>query len=101
MEDISKNKGVNCDVGNWRNKQPEETTNIFDTVEFDTEMEPRTSENVTREENLETDDSIPRRSQRHRQPPVRYGMDEYADVSVEESVHHVTYQTCQIEEDVA
>ena len=41
----------------------------------------------------------PRRSERQRQPPVRFGYDEYADtMSVEHQVHHVAYNVCQITE---
>ena len=29
---------------------------------------------------------------------MRYGPDQYADVLVEEKVHHVAYQTCQVQE---
>ena len=37
------------------------------------------------------------RPQRQRQPPVRYGQNEYADVaSVRDYVHHVAYNACQI-----
>ena len=35
--------------------------------------------------------------QRQRQPPVRYGLDEYADIAtVQDCVHHVAYNACQI-----
>ena len=37
--------------------------------------------------------------ERQRQPPVRYGQDEYADTATEEEyVHHVAYRACQIME---
>ena len=37
--------------------------------------------------------------QRHRQPPVRYGLDEYADIAtMQDCVHHVAYNACQIME---
>ena len=39
------------------------------------------------------------RPQRHRQPPVRYGLDEYADIAtMQDCVHHVAYNACQIME---
>ena len=41
----------------------------------------------------------PRHSERQRQPPVRFGYEEYADaVTVEHQVHHVAYNVCQITE---
>ena len=37
------------------------------------------------------------RPQRQRQPPVRYGLDEYADVAIiQDCVHHIAYNACQI-----
>ena len=41
----------------------------------------------------------PRRSERQRQPPVRFGYEEYADtMTAEHRVHHVAYNVCQITE---
>ncbi len=40
----------------------------------------------------------PRRSDRPRRPLVRYGIDEYADMAVEDSVPHFAYNVCQIVE---
>ena len=57
-----------------------------DTVDVDTSQEE-----VNRPE-VEHD-----RPQRKRQPPVRYGQDEYADmVTIQDYVHHVAYNACHI-----
>lgn len=40
----------------------------------------------------------PRRSERRRRPPVRYGLDEYADLAKEDQVCHSAYHACQISE---
>ena len=43
----------------------------------------------------------PRRSERQRQPPVRFGYEEYADtMTAEHQVHHVAYNICQITEPI-
>ena len=77
-----------------------ESADVFDTVEAsshqgDDDM-PATEKEY--EELQESGNDSSRRSSRIRQPPVRFGVDEYADVLVEENVHHVVYQVCQIEE---
>ena len=37
-------------------------------------------------------------SERQRQPPIRYGVDEFADVAKENEVCHSSYNVCQISE---
>jgi len=37
--------------------------------------------------------------QQQRRPPVRYGQDEYADTAtVQDFIHHVAYNECQVQE---
>ena len=83
----------------------EETTDMFDTIEVNTQHETQGNESHDMPEDgndydsyQESGDNTLRRSRRHRQPPVRYGLDQYADVLVEEKVHHVAYQMCQVQE---
>ncbi len=49
---------------------------------------------------MNTPEVEPRRSERERRPPVRFGTDEYADTAatVEDDVCHVAYRAHQIEE---
>ena len=48
---------------------------------------------------LETEDEEPRRSERQRKPPVRFGFEELADtVTVKHQVNHVAYNVCHIAE---
>ena len=65
------------------------------------------SEAVKPKETLKVDSNLvtpcrpeeePRRSERQRRPPVRYGFEEYADTATGEQVHHVAYNVCQIAE---
>ena len=63
-------------------------------------LSPRPEETNGSEESSQcppdtTDDSS-RRSQRQRQPPVRYGFDEFVDMATEDQVHHTAYHVCQI-----
>ena len=81
-----------------------ETDFISHTKEVDTQIVE--SEQIESEETVgddsdrqtevnQTEES--RRSERQRQPPVRFGYDEYADtMTVEHEVHHVAYNVCQI-----
>ncbi len=54
----------------------------------------------TDQEPTKTKEVEPRRSERERRPPVRFGTDEYADTAatVEDDVCHVAYRAHQIEE---
>jgi hypothetical protein len=49
---------------------------------------------LTSEEENTVEGPQPQRPERQRRPPVRYGYDEYADMTV----HHVAYRVCQITE---
>ena len=59
--------------------------------------EPSGSDGISRCPDVAADDN-PRRSQRQRQPPLRYGVDEYVDVASEDQVCHSAYHVCQISE---
>ena len=82
-----------------------EATDVFDSIEVNTGPESPTGSGDDMPEKGNDHDSYQepgddnlQRSRRHRQPPVRYGLDEYADISVEEKVHHVAYRVCQVQE---
>ena len=67
----------------------------LETVEVNQDLEeglrPEDSPAATSEESL-------RRSGRQRQPPIRYGVDEYADVAKGDYLQHTAYNVCQISE---
>ena len=73
----------------------EEATDVFDTIEVDTIHTCQDDESKGGEDNHHDE---PDRSRRSRQPPVWYGLDEYADILVEEKVHHVADQVCHVQE---
>ena len=54
-------------------------------------------EEITHPTEDENPQEKPRRSERQRRAPVRYGFEEYAD-RVTEEVHHVAYHVCEISE---
>ncbi len=78
-----------------RNKPP------FETIEIEAESMSSQDEDpeIIDDRNEENGPDKSRRSQRQRHPPVRYGLDEYADTATEESiVQHVAYNVCQVTE---
>ena len=82
-----------------------EATDVFDSIEVNTRPESPTGSGDDMPEKGNDHDSYQepgddnlQRSRQHRQPPVRYGLDEYADISLEEKVHHVAYRVCQVQE---
>ena len=64
------------------------TSSYDDTVDVDVNATPEGGQLVVQ----------PRRSGRQRNPPLRYGIDEYADTAVGAEVQHSAYHVSQIEE---
>ena len=72
----------------------EEVVKPRDTVEVDT-----TPDEANRPEAESQQPDQQRRSERQRRPPVKYGLDEYADTAtVGDHIRHVAYNVCQLSE---
>ena len=92
----------------------EKSSKVFirrDVIFNETDFGQRTKEVNTQQEKVEieikpevepdtqNESEEPRRSERQRQPPVRYGLDEYADTAATtDDIHHVACHVGQIEE---
>ena len=76
-----------------------ETDFGYSSTNPNTEAKEIVEVNLTEIEEGRQEEDTPRHSARQRQPPVRYGLDEYADMATAaDHVHHFAYIVCQIVE---
>ena len=69
-----------------------------DTLKVNSKLEERPQSEDNLQHLDDTSEESLRRSVRQRQPPTRYGIDEYADMAKEDLFHHSAYNVCQISE---
>ena len=69
-----------------------------DTLEVNSKLEERPQSEDNLQHLDDTSEESLRRSVRQRQPPTRYGINEYADMAKEDLFHHSAYNVCQISE---